>query len=281
VTLVRRLLAIVVAMVVLLAVGDAAADEVDDHFVAGNEAAQREDWDTAVAEYERAAALLPQRSALISYNLGTAYAQAGDLGRATYHLRRAIDFRGGPTTEIVEATRYNLGIVRRRAELQATASGNQIDRPQTWWDLVVEALRARGIGWLSLVSGWAFVATLWVHRRRKHTGRSTTVTGAISIVLALCFVLPGTFHGLAIRADRTAPAAIVLDADIDAREGPGSHSPVELTLQAGAQVRIVDRTPGWARVRLPGGIEGWVPEDTIGELEAVRHVAPRRAPRAT
>lgn len=248
----------------------ASADEVDAHFSAGNAAAMASDWDTAVGEYERAATLLPQRSALVSYDLGTAYAHRGDLGRATYHLRRAMDFRAGPTTEVLESARHNLGVVRRRVELQATASGTMVDRPETWWDLVVEALRAPGIGWLSLVSGWAFLGAFFVHRRRGLAGRSTTVTGAISLVLAVCFVLPGALHALAIRADRTAPVAIVLDERVDAREGPGSHRKVELTLQGGAQVRIVDRTPGWVHVRLPGGIAGWVPEHTIGELDAVR-----------
>jgi hypothetical protein len=254
----------------------AAADEVDAHFAAGNAAAQVGDWNQAVAEYERAVTLLPQRSALVSYDLGTAYAHVGELGRATYYLRRATDFRAGPTTEVLEAARHNLGVVRRRVELEATASGALVDRPETWWDLVVEALRAPGLGWFSLVSGWGFLGALFVHRRRRFAGRSTAVAGALSIVFAVCFVLPGILHGMAIRADRTAPAAIVLDQRADAREGPGSHRKVEFTLQGGAQVRVVDRAPGWTNVRLPGGIEGWVPEHSVGELQATRPVGTLR-----
>jgi hypothetical protein len=260
---------LVVRSLVLLVSPRVSADEVDAHYAAGNAAAQAGDWQRAVAEYERAATLLPQRSALVSYDLGTAYAHVGELGRATYHLRRAMDFRAGPTTEILESARHNLGVVRRRVELQATASGTLVDRPETWWDLIVEALRAPGIGWLALTSGWGFLGVAFVHRRRRLEGRSTAISGALSIVLAVCFVVPGILHAMAIRADRTAPAAIVLDERVDAREGPGSHRKVELTLQGGAQVRIVDRAPGWVHVRLPGGIEGWVPETTVGELAAV------------
>ena len=206
----------------------------------------------------------------MSYDLGTAYAHVGELGRATYHLRRAMDFRSGATAEVVESARHNLGVVRRQVELQATSSGALVDRPETWWDLVVEALRAPGIGWMALVSGWGFLGALFVHRRRKLAGRSTAVSGAVSIVLAVCYVVPGILHASALRADRTAPVAIVLDQRVDAREGPGSHRKVEFSLQGGAQVRIVDRAPGWTRVRLPGGIEGWVAEQTVGELDATR-----------
>lgn len=255
-----------VVLVGLLTPVSVRADAVDDSFTQGNEAAVAKDWAAAIGHYEEAAALLPGRSALVSYNLGTAYANRGDLGRATYHLERSLDFRGGPTTEIVEAARTNLDTVRRRVELAATTADARVDRPETWWDLVVEALEARGVGWLALVCGWVFLGVLWVHRRRGSAGRSRSVTGAALIVLGLCYAVPGLLHAWAERADRENPEAIVLDAQVDAREGPGNHRAVEFALQGGARVRIVERTPGWARVRLPGGIEGWVPEQTVGEL---------------
>jgi hypothetical protein len=248
----------------------ARADAVDDSLVAGNEAAAAGQWESAVEHYEDAAAVFPQRSALLSYNLGTAYANLGDLGRATYHLERALDFRGGPTTEIAEAARANLDTVRRRVELQATTTGNRVDRPETWWDLFVEALEAPGVGWLALVAGWAFLIVLWVHRRRALLGKSRSVTAATLVVLGACYAGPGLLHGWADRANRENPTAIVLGAQVDARDGPGNHRGVEFGLQGGARVRVVERTPGWMRVRLPGGIEGWVPEQTIGLLDRTK-----------
>jgi hypothetical protein len=250
----------------------ARADAVDDAFARGNAAAQAGDWDAAIEAYEQAASLLPERSAVLSYDLGTAYLHRGDLGRATYHLRRALDWRGGPTAELVESARYNLAIARRRADLQATKSGAKIDRPETWWDLVVEALRAPGVGWSALVAGWLSLALVlarpWLQRgRRRDRGRApSTVLGAVLIVLASIYVGLGVLHGLALRADRTAPEAIVLEDLVDARDGEGHHRPVAFRLQGGARVRVVGRSPGWARVRLPGGLEGWVGEETIGEL---------------
>jgi uncharacterized protein YgiM (DUF1202 family) len=250
-----------------LAPTPARADAVDDAFARGNAAAEAGDWDTAIEAYEQAASLLPERSAVLSYDLGTAYLHRGDLGRATFHLRRALDWRGGPTTELVESARHNLAIARRRADLQATSSGTKIDRPEDWWDLVVEALRAPGVGWSALVAGWLALGLAWERGRRRRRGRGpSTVLGAVLIVLASIYVGLGVLHGLALRADRTAPEAIVLADLVDARDGAGHHRPVAFRLQGGARVRVVGRSPGWVRVRLPGGLEGWVREDAIGEL---------------
>lgn len=251
----------------VLAPAPALADAVDDAFARGNAAAEASDWTTAIEAYEQAASLLPERSAVLSYDLGTAYLHRGDLGPATFHLQRALDWRGGPTAELVESTRYNLAVARRRAELQAVSSGAKIDRPETWWDLVVEALRAPGVGWSALVAGWLVLGLGWLRGRRRRRGQPpSTVLGAVLIVLASIYVGLGVLHGLALRADRTAPEAIVLEDLVDARDGAGQHRPATFRLQGGARVRVVGRSPGWSRVRLPGGLEGWVREDAIGEL---------------
>lgn len=259
--------ALVLALGVLLGPGPARADAVDDAFVRGNAAAAEGDWDAAIAAYEEAATLLPERSAVLDYDLGTAYLQRGDLGPATYHLRRSLDWRGGPTTELVESARYNLGVARRRAELRATNANAKIDRPETGWDLLVEALRAPGVGWSALVAGWLALGLGWLRRRRRSEGAGGNVLGAVMLVLVSIYLGLGVLHGLSLRADRTAPEAIVLEDLVDARDGAGNHRPVAFRLQGGALVRVVDRSPGWRRVRLSGGLEGWVREDEVGLLD--------------
>ena len=69
------------------------------------------------------------------------------------------------------------------------------------------------------------------------------------------------------RLVQLAPRAVVLANRTEAREGAGSHRAVEFAIQGGSEVRIVDRTPGWALVRMTGGIEGWVPDAEVAELE--------------
>lgn len=262
----RRLGALALGVALSLGSGLARADAVDDAFVRGNEAAASGDWDAAIEAYQEAEALLPERSAVLSYDLGTAYLHRGDLGLATYHLRRALDWRGGPTAELVESARFNLTIARQRAELRATAEGAKLDRPGSW-DLVVEALRAPGVGWSALVAGWLALGLLWVRsRRRRREQPRSTVLGAVMIVLVSVYVLLGALHGLTLRADRTSPEAIVLEDLVEARDGSGNHRPVAFRIQGGARVRVLEENPGWRRVRLPGGLEGWVREDSIGVL---------------
>lgn len=263
----RRSWALVVAVVIATWTGTARADAVDDAFAEGNAAAAAGHWAAAAAAYERAGALLGKPNSLLSYNLGTAHAHAGDLGRATLHLRQALDFRGNPTTELAESARANLVVVRRRAELAAATTGALIDRPQTWWDLVVEALRSPGIGWLALVCGVAAFALRLVEALRRASGRATRWAGVAVWILAGVWAVTGSLHALSLRADRTAPPAVAIAATTDARDGPGAHRNSTWALAAGAQVRIVDRTPGWVLVRLAGGIEGWVPDTAVAELD--------------
>lgn len=286
----RHLIMVLVWALVLCTTRSARADVVDDATAQASERATAGDWAGAIEAWQRARALLGQPSSVLSYNLGTAYAERGDLGRATFHLRQALDFRGSPTTELAEAARYNLEIVRRRAELQAATTGALIDRPQTWWDLLIETLRAPGVGWTALVCGALWVAVAIEHARRRLRGGTSGPEGRIetlaptriaAIAFAALYVVAGVLHGLSLRADRTAPRAIVLDAQTNAREGPGAHRKIEFAIQGGAQVRIVDRTPGWARVRLPGGVEGWVTDAAVGELESTASVRPLPAPSAT
>ena len=52
------------------------------------------------------------------------------------------------------------------------------------------------------------------------------------------------------------------------REGPGVHRKVVFAVQGGSRLRVSERGAGWARVRLPGGLEGWAPLADLGELNA-------------
>ncbi|MBL4685892.1 MAG: hypothetical protein JKY37_14955, partial [Nannocystaceae bacterium] len=85
-----RVVGVLFALLVCVAPSVAAADAVDDAFAKGNAAAAHKDWPAAVQSYQRATSLARRPSATLSFNLGTAYLRVGDLGRATYHLRRAV-----------------------------------------------------------------------------------------------------------------------------------------------------------------------------------------------
>lgn len=257
--------------VVAMAAAPARADVVDEAFVRGNRAAESGDWKAAVQAYEEAERLLPGTSALLSFDLGTAYAQMGEIGLATYHLRRALRAQAQANAEVAAAAQRNLGIVRQRAEVAALANAAQIDRPETWRDALLAAVGAPEFGWLALGAGW--LALVIVLLRGRLGGRAPGgVVGSVIGVLVAVYLVLGGLHGYAVRAESEAPQAIALPAKLEVREGPGNHRKALFVVQGGSRVRIVDRGSGWLRIRLPDGLEGWAPQAGLGELAG----APRR-----
>lgn len=260
----------------------ARADVVDDAYAAGSEAALTGNWKQAIEHWQHALELLPGRSAQLDYDLGTAYAELGELGRATYHLERALQPHARPSVEVAEAARRNLGIVRRQAETQAEIQDAIISRLPSSWDLAVEVLAGRALAWISLVSAWLMIVVVahrWWRRRTGQVGHAGAagdsaggVSGALALVFALVFMIGGGLHALAIGADDEHPDAIALDAIVEVREGPGTHLPVAFELQGGSHVRVLDERSGWARVRLPGGLEGWAKLDAIARLDQSKAV---------
>jgi hypothetical protein len=279
-------------LVLLLVVSPklARADVVDDAYAAGSEAALTGNWDAAIEHWQHALELLPGRSAQLDYDLGTAYASVGELGRATYHLERALQPHARPSVEVAEAARRNLGIVRRQAETQAEIQDAIISRLPSSWDLAIEVLAGRALAWISLVSGWLMVVVVahrqW--RRRVNHAQPTAqagdsaggVSGALALVFALVFTIGGGLHALAMGAYDEHPDAIALDGIVEVREGPGTHLPVAFELQGGSHVRVLDERSGWVRVRLPGGLEGWAKLDSIARLDQSKTVGrePGRGP---
>lgn len=240
---------------------------VDDAYAAGSKAAAVGDWSGAVEHWQRALELLPTRSAELEYDLGTAYANLGELGRATFHLERALQPEQRPSIEVVELARRNLGIVRQRAELEAEITGAEISPPDSWWDLFVVALASRTLGWISLVSAWLLLALLGLRSWKRLNDRRGVLT-VLVVLLSLVAGLSGGLHSASLEAVQDRPEAIALDKIIEVREGPGAHVPVAFRLQGGSHVRVLEQRSGWTRVRVSGGLEGWAPSEAIGRLDS-------------
>lgn len=267
------------SMIAMALPSSARADVVDDAYAAGSAAAAVDDWTTAIEHWQRALDLLPGRSAQLDYDLGTAYANLGELGRATYHLERALQPELRPNVELAEAARRNLSIVRRQAELEAEVAHAEISSPDTWWDLFVAALASPTLGWVSLICAWALLPVLVL---RWRVGRATSaardrrgITTVVALLLASIAVIGGGLHAIGLDAAHRNPEAIALDGLVDVREGPGMHVPVAFQLQGGSHVRVLEQRGGWTRLRLPGGLEGWAPDDAIARLDQPKPVRTR------
>ena len=243
---------------------DARADVVDDAYAEGSRAAARNDWATAVEHWERARKLLPRRSAQLSYDLGTAYANLGELGYATYHLERALDERVGADAQLSESARRNLAIVRRRIELANATREAKLSEPADWRDTLVAIVSGSWFAALNLFLGTGALIAAGARAIPRLRNGATP----LALFLALLFLVTGATYLVARDADRAGPSAIVLQEGAILREGPGAHQSQSVTLSAGSRVWVEERRSGWALVRMPGGLGGWIAAEAIGSLEA-------------
>ncbi|MEE9382066.1 MAG: SH3 domain-containing protein [Nannocystaceae bacterium] len=256
-----------VGLTILLSGTRALADVVDDAFQAGNHASALGEWVEAIESYREAERLLPGRSATLEYNLGTAHAQRGSLGLASFYLRRALQPGAGPTADLAETASRNLGIVRRRAELAATASGRQISAPEGWLSVLRSLLASLGAAAIAVSASWAFAVALAVRAWQRAGARDAGVAAIVATGAGALAVLVGVGHGLVVRADASSPVAVLAVDHAVVRAVPGAHGAAEFELQGGSTVRVVDQTPGWARVRLASGLTGWVLAGSIRQLD--------------
>lgn len=263
-------LAVVFVTIVASGLGSSAAraDVVDDHVAKGNVAARAGDWETAAVEYGEAERLLPGRSAVLSYNLGTAHAQRDELGLATFHLRRALQREAAADDSVAEAATRNLGIVRRRAELAAAAEGRQISAPDGFGDVARALFASPWVATSAVLTGWlaalGLAARAWWRRRRHDVG---IVTGVVIGLVAIATML-AVGHAWSIRTNASMPLAIVVADSAEARAVAGGHGALAFVVQGSSQVRVIGSAPGWSQIRLPGGLVGWVTQSAVRRLDA-------------
>lgn len=252
------------AMLALHARPAKAADEVDRAVNEGHRAAKAGDYQSAARHYERARSLLPGRSAVLSYDLGTAYARAGRLGYAELHLRRSLQHEARPSSQVVEAARHNLGLVRQRAVVQAKTTGATLSAKERWTEVVAAFLGTRALGYVGIVMAWiAALAWIGVHHwpqlRQRLPRPAPWILSAVAGILVI-------LHILAVGGSYDSEASIVVGAPAVLREGPGEYRPEVAKVQASSRVRVLEKGTGWLKVRLPGGLEGWIQRRHVESL---------------
>jgi len=193
----------------------------------------------------------------VEYNLGTAYLERDDLGRAVFHLERAALLSAAD-----HDARHNLDLARSRA---LGTGGDLSDVVVPGWDRVLRQVPFGRIVSPFLVS-WVVLFLLLILRHLAtdpRARRRLAYAAAVALVLVAAggVVLLGALH-----ARHGIRRGILLEEDSHAREMPDAVAPVVFTAPAGTEVRVFERERGFVRVRLPNGIAAWVPEEQVGEL---------------
>jgi len=184
----------------------------------------------------------------LEYDLGNCYLQAGDLGLAVLHYRRAQ--RLAPRDPLLLD---NLREARSRCvtHIEPTRRSTVLHGVFFWHFATTQAARLL-TGLIAYGVFWALLALRVLLRRRW-------LTAAASVSLVLTLLLGGSV-GMDAWCDRNAPAGVVtaMDVVVSKGPGPGHQRQFEQPLQPGVEFTLRERRAGWWRIELPDGKSGWI-----------------------
>lgn len=237
----------------------AQAQSIERIFSAANEAYFRGDLKRAVEQYERlvdAGVHDPD----VYFNLATAHARLGQLGRAVFYFERELWLEPGDEAAEQELAQARAVLGRRRAERDGQAMLQA--RPP-----LVEAL-VRPLS-ADLLAGWllAFDVLLFgLLLLRRQAKREAVRLGLTISVPLVGLLLLASAAGLLVKteAGKDGRAAVVLRDGAELREGPDEHAQVRAAAHEGQAARLLRREGNFARVQLEAGERGWMQKQDLG-----------------
>ncbi len=185
------------------------------------------------------------------FNLGNAYYQNGDLGRAILNYRRAAQLAPRDTD-----IQHNLALARAQAP----------DQFKQTPDTIVTIFLADMAGWLTLNETAVLTLLFWtvlclallVVRRLGH-GRRQMLLKYSLLPLALLFLLSAFTLGSRLQTANTLKQAVIVAQVADVYAGPGEQYGSEFQLNGGAEVALYQTRGDWAQIGAPGAaLRGWV-----------------------
>jgi tetratricopeptide (TPR) repeat protein len=212
------------------------------------------------------------------YNLGNACYKAHDLGRAVLYYERALRLEPRERD-----TRENLALVRTQLQdKQFIANQNRLVRGIIWFHHNLstrEMLVFMSVSYLAL----CIVILLIVLRETPAIG---SLYGRLSIVspgrlvglgktqdlmlaagiAAVLLVTSGLSSYRKVANERNRIEAVVLEEEIPVYSSPTDDATLQFKIHRGTIVDVVERRVRWLRIRLPGGLSGWV---ASGAVESV------------
>ena len=205
--------------------------------------------------YEEQIALGVQDSTLY-YNLGNAYFQQGDLGRAVLNLERAAQL--DPRDADIQA---NLQLVRdQTTELFAP---EEAPGPVTILAEATGRLTQNETAVLVLGLWFAFIFLLLARRTAESERARRGLQTAAAIVLVLLLI---SGISLASRSfmDEAQPIGVIVSPSVAVSSGPGAEFVTGLTVTGGTAVNVVEQEGEWLRLAAPDGMEAsWVPVTAV------------------
>jgi len=194
----------------------------------------------------------------LEFNLGNAWMESGDVGRAIAAYLRAERFMPGDAD-----LAHNLARARSfvSSSFERTGGTLLVDSVASWWNLVPRGTRLT-LGWLCWVGFWIILAARFaMARHRGHIRHAGVWRGVLGTLCAGWVIFGGSIAAdEALQAAR--PRAVLVESGVTLRKGNGDgFEPAFVeTLGAGVECTVIDTRPGWLRIELPDGRSGWIRE---------------------
>jgi hypothetical protein len=208
----------------------------------------------AAREWEWARQAGAENGAL-EFNLGNAYLESGDLGRAIAAYLRAERFMPGNAD-----LAHNLAQARGMVSSSFDRGGTTmlVDSVARWWHLVPRGTRT-ALAWSCWLAFWGIVAArALAGARPTHGVAGAAWRTAFWAMLGGWVLFGGTLLADAALA-ATRPRAVLVEAGTTLRKGNGDgFEPAFVeTLGPGVECTVLEERPGWLRLELPDGRSGW------------------------
>lgn len=238
-------------VLLLVVVGLTTAQEVDP----ARAAYESGDYAEAVRLYESRVAA-GESSAALYYNLGSAYFESDDLGRALLNFLRA--YARAPRDRDVN---FAIAQVRGlRVDVQTEESG-LAEQVAAATDGILTTAELE-IVTLILWAGLGGLALVWIVRPAERAPLRTPIRALAVGWGVLMILLVGRVF-----VETQRPKAVVTAFEAQVMSGPSVDYLPLYTLYAAAEVRLMDAQGGWVRFMLPDGQQGWLDAALIERVD--------------
>ena len=223
----------------------AAANNAGEYFAQALAQQQGGQADSAIVLYEKAVAEGVESSELYN-NLGLAYLQTQQLGKAILHFKKAVH-RNPSNAD----ARHNLQAAQQRIS-NPTPSGQAALLVRIWQELG-EMLSANGWAMLFLLNLVALVAVWWRFR--------TQYIGQGGLVLLAVLVLALGMQRAAYESD--CALGVLTKSQMSLRDAPSPQGGEVVVLHEGTSFTLLRSENDWLYIRLSDGTVGWLPNMAV------------------
>lgn len=226
--------------------------------IIATEAYQEGDYQTTASIFSELIAEGYRHSELY-INLGHAYYQMGDWGRALVNYLRAQALEPRHSALQQAITRIRL---QQNGALPTEVSfaGQLGTLTETW--LTTEELQA-----LTFISWNLFFGGISILAIRRTSWRWAII--ALSPLAIASSVMLGLYSARAY-LENAQPRGVIITEKVDVKSGPSEHYLTFFSLNAAIELRMLSTKEGWAHIRTIDGREGWVQAETIALVDEER-----------